>query len=398
MITDYGTVPVVHRLRKVANYLRMYGVRRTLAKVRAQKHLKVSSGFESDTWMNPQCATPELEGRNVGIVGCGNFAYGNIAYFLSMENRGFLRATCDVQPALAQSLCRDYGGVYATVSSSVILNDNDISLLYIATNHSTHAQLAIAALKAGKDVHIEKPIVTSREELRELVDTMSTYPTSKVFLGFNRPHAELFVKLKAILDRIQEPMTMSWFVIGHEIPPDHWYRSETEGGRVLGNLSHWTDACLNLVGWQNAFPVEVCALSGSINDPDMQVLLRFGDGSTASVTYTARGYVPDGVHETLHVQKGSTQVTLKDFDRLTLKAGFRRRIFRRWPRDHGHRRNIVRSYRAQSASASQGDSLQRLEAGELVVLAVRDALRTGHPVRVDYAGFSDGADQGYEVR
>ena len=53
------------------------------------------------------------------------------------------------------------------------------------------------------------------------------------------------------------PMMINWFVAGHEIPDDHWYFKESEGGRILGNLCHWTDLTLQLVGLNNAFPVKL---------------------------------------------------------------------------------------------------------------------------------------------
>ncbi len=53
------------------------------------------------------------------------------------------------------------------------------------------------------------------------------------------------------------PLMINWFIAGHEIPDGHWYYDEKEGGRVLGNLSHWSDLTLHLAGIQTAFPCTV---------------------------------------------------------------------------------------------------------------------------------------------
>jgi len=39
-----------------------------------------------------------------------------------------------------------------------VIQDPAIDLVYVASNHASHADYAIAALEAGKSVHIEKPM------------------------------------------------------------------------------------------------------------------------------------------------------------------------------------------------------------------------------------------------
>ena len=56
-------------------------------------------------------------------------------------------------------------------------------------------------------------------------------------------------------------MMISWFIAGHNIDSDHWYFNPKEGGRVLGNLSHWTDLTLNLIGLDQAFPCKISAFA-----------------------------------------------------------------------------------------------------------------------------------------
>ena len=62
---------------------------------------------------------------------------------------------------------------------------------------------------------------------------MRSYPTSKVFLGFNRPRSVLMKSLVKQLASQSGPLMINWFIVGHEIPDDHWYFLESEGGRIL---------------------------------------------------------------------------------------------------------------------------------------------------------------------
>ena len=89
----------------------------------------------------------------------------------------------DVDPARARSLVSRYKGLYATIDPDEIINDPDIDLVFIASNHASHALYAIKALDAGKDVHIEKPHVVSIEQLRDLYAALERNPQCHVFLG-----------------------------------------------------------------------------------------------------------------------------------------------------------------------------------------------------------------------
>jgi predicted dehydrogenase len=54
-------------------------------------------------------------------------------------------------------------------SADAILADADVDAVFVATNNLTHAQIAKAALNAGKHVIVEKPIATSVKDAEELV-------------------------------------------------------------------------------------------------------------------------------------------------------------------------------------------------------------------------------------
>src|SRR5262249_20775554 len=155
-------------------------------------------------------------------------------YYLRKEDPKFLRCAYDHTQRRAVSLCRAFGGAFAVADWHEILTDPLVKIVYIASNHASHAEYAIACIDAGKHVHIEKPHVVSADQLERLLDAMRRNPGSKVFLGFNRPRSRLFSKLRETLDGQQGPLMINWFIAGHEIPAGHWYFKDEEGGRVLG--------------------------------------------------------------------------------------------------------------------------------------------------------------------
>src|SRR4051812_30251132 len=102
MSADYTKAPLGFKLRKAARYVRLFGLSRTLIKVRGQYHLKAADEFTTDRWVNPKCRQPDAPARSVAMIGCGNYAFSNIAYYLNKREPQFLRATYDRHRARAK--------------------------------------------------------------------------------------------------------------------------------------------------------------------------------------------------------------------------------------------------------------------------------------------------------
>lgn len=379
---DYTTAPFLFRLKKVIRYTCLYGPDRTFMKVKGQYHMKAAETFEGDRWVNPACSSPDDSARNVAIMGCGNYAYANIAYYISKVEKRFLRAAYDVSRPRTLSLCKRFGAAYAAGSPEQIIQDPAVKLVFIASNHASHAEYAIQLLDAGKHVHIEKPHVVTDEQLVRLVAAMRRNPKSKVFLGFNRPKSTLFRKLSGVLSKEGGPLMVNWFIAGHEIPDDHWYFDEKEGGRVLGNLCHWTDLTLHLVGLEKIFPCTIIPATPPGSKSDFVVAVLFGDQSCAGITFSAKGHTFEGVRELLNVHKGAVLANLSDFQTLTYEIGPKRTRSRLRFRDHGHRQNFLHSYGGLREGGTPGESVFETAATARFFLAVREAIESGKTVVV----------------
>jgi len=257
-----------------------------------------------------------------------------------------------------------------------VISDDNIDLVYVASNHASHATYAIDCIGAGKHVHIEMPHVVSQSQLNALELAMSANPDARVFLGFNRPRSRLFQVLKEHLDRESGPAMINWFIAGHAIPDGHWYFDQSEGGRVLGNLCHWTDLTLRIVGLEHACPCEIVPL-GRGSKSDFAVSIQFADSSCASITFSAKGHTFDGVREVLNIHKGNLIGNLTDFHSLELDVGPKKIALKPLFRDHGHRANVI-----NSLTNMQGESPAYVLGTARLFLAVKDALDTGACVRV----------------
>jgi predicted dehydrogenase len=244
----------------------------------------------------------------------------------------------------AASLFESYGLGYYTDDASEVLSDKSIDLIYIASNHASHAEYAIKALERGKHVHIEKPHVVSEDQLKRLCRVMEE-SSCGVTLGFNRPHSRIGREIRTALGSQTGAAVMNWFIAGHELPPDHWYFTKEEGGRVLGNLCHWTDLVYHMVPPSDRYPITITPTRSDKSDCDIAVCYTFGDGTIAAITFSAKGHCFEGVRERFAAHRGNVLVFMDDFQRLIIedREHKRKRILRY--RDHGHEENVLNSYR-----------------------------------------------------
>jgi len=375
---DYTAENLGFKIRKALRYIRLYGLTRTWVKIQGQYHMK--RRFDP---LPPQ-GDPAPEGGHVGLIGCGNYAFSNIAHYLHKRRHGVMRAAMDVDIHRAASLYQKYGLRYYTDDARRIINDPAIDLVYIASNHASHAEYAIQALDAGKNAHIEKPHVVSENQLLRLCRAASR-SRGRVNLGFNRPGSPIGRAIKERLASQEGPVMMNWFIAGHEISADHWYFKEEEGGRVLGNLCHWTDFVYQMVDAERRYPITITPTRGAKSDCDIAVTFLFGDESIAAITFSAKGHTFEGVRERFAAHRGDVLIAMDDFQTLTVEVIEKKHRIRRLFRDHGHEANILRSYDMAREGVTGNDESTIAyiwETGELF-LKTREALEKNAAVLVE---------------
>lgn len=363
---DYTTESLSFKVRKALRYVRLYGPRRTWVKIKSQ--------YRAHKRYNPLPPLPEPapSGGHVGLIGCGAFAYGAIAYYLAKNRAGSMRGAMDVDLHRAASLWETYGLRYYTDDPARILEDPEIDLVYVASNHASHAEYAVRSLRAGKAVHIEKPHCVNEEQLRELCATL-VETGGKACLGFNRPTSRLGTMVREALEAEDGALMMNWFVAGHKIDPEHWYFHEREGGRILGNLCHWTDFVYRMVPAERRFPITITPTRAEASDSDIAVTYTFADGSIAAITFSAKGHTFEGVRERFAAHRGSTLISLDDFKDLRIEAGHDKRVVRPTFRDHGHEQQILRSY-AMAKPGKPGEPVSYVWETGLLFLETKRAL------------------------
>lgn len=248
----------------------------------------------------PSIAIPgdhgRIEGRiGVGCIGAGSYAQAFLLPFFKGHAKAAPTAIFTRTGLSAVDAGKRYGFRSAVDSAAAVVEDADTGAVVVATRHDQHGPLTLQSLRAGKHVFVEKPLCLREEELTEIMDfyAESGPGTPLVQTGFNRRFSPAATALKAHFGDASGPYVMDYRVSAGRIPADHWIQDpEAGGGRIIGEVCHFIDLMQFICG---ADPVEVRAVCVGDRDPaqlpqdDVQITLRFADGSIGTVSYLASG-------------------------------------------------------------------------------------------------------------
>jgi predicted dehydrogenase len=260
---------------------------------------------------------------------------------------------------------------------AAIFADPDIELVYVASNHASHTDYAVAALLAGKDVVVEKPVAVSVGQLRRLVEARRQ-SGRRVFAGYNRPFSAAVADLKASVGTPSGPLTLSCFVSGHVLPESHWYRRPGEGTRICGNVGHWLDLAVHLLGWRglpDRWRIVIGWSNPEQRDDDVAITLMSEAGDLVNIVLTARTEPFEGINESINVQWGDTIGKIDDFRHQTLWRGSGLRQRRYWPKDVGHRRAILQPFATTTPRA-----WSEIEDSTLLMLHLMEMVQSATPM------------------
>jgi predicted dehydrogenase len=172
------------------------------------------------------------------------------------------------------------------------LNDKSLSTLIIATPNNFHKDLSIAALKAGKNVICEKPVMMNSSELEDVIEV--SQKTGKLFsVHQNRRWDKDYLIVKKVIedDTIGTPFYIESRVQGSKgIPGDWRCVKEAGGGMLLDWGVHLIDQIMHMVHSPvREVYTHMLSLKFEGVDDNFKLLLRFENGVSALVevdTYT----------------------------------------------------------------------------------------------------------------
>jgi predicted dehydrogenase/threonine dehydrogenase-like Zn-dependent dehydrogenase len=256
---------------------------------------------------------------SVGMIGAGSFARSVLLPELKRIEGVRLRGVCTLRGMRASETARASGFEYATTDPEAIFGDADIDTVFIVTGHTSHAELVLAALDAGKHVYVEKPLAVNAGELDALEGLYLGLPENRrpvLTVGFNRRFSKHTAALSRVFGSRTTPL-MIQYRVNAGLPPSGVPSDEAQhtGGRTVGELCHFVDLCEHLT---HAAPVRVHAAGITPADrrygvdDTLAVTIEYDDGSLAAIQYGSLGS-PALAKERIECHAGGISAVCEDF-------------------------------------------------------------------------------------
>ena len=234
----------------------------------------------------------ETNNINVSFIGSGNYA-SNILIPAFKEAGVSLLSIASSSGVSSTFLGKRFRFQETTTDIESLLNDSSNNVIVIATQHDSHAKFVIEALKAGKNIFVEKPLCINFDELLEIETEYSKLSKDGnqpiLMVGFNRRFAPQIQKIKSLLENVAAPKSFIMTVNAGQVPVESWMHDrKIGGGRIIGEACHFIDLLRYLSG--NPIKSWSCLKMDASTNDTVNITLKFEDGSIGTIHYYSNGY------------------------------------------------------------------------------------------------------------
>ncbi len=208
---------------------------------------------------------------NVAIVGCGGMGgghaiaissgTGNAIWNTNANSAEAFKGTCNTDISKKLRLAGTYDidperqawarerGIFTYDSFEAVLADPDVDIVLIATPNHLHHDLSVAAMRAGKNVLCEKPVMCTSAELEDVLKVAKE--TGKIFYPRqNRRWDEDYLIVKKIYEEslVGKVFNIESRVLGSRGIPGDWRGVKAYGGGMMLDWGvHLLDRLLDMI-------------------------------------------------------------------------------------------------------------------------------------------------------
>ena len=303
----------------------------------------------------------------------------------------------DVNPAQLAALPAEWG-IIPSPDLGALLADPQIKLVFITASNAAHAELAIAAMQAGKAVMCEKPMAASLADAQRMVQ-VARECGAFLQIGFELRYSKLYTQVKDWIDAGLIGTVRNIFcqyICSEFHRRGSWRNKAASGGMFDEKVSHYVD----LPRWWVGEPVTevhtLCAPNvvtyNEVHD-NYHTSYRFANGTVSQLTFmmnVAESDAGDPLQDTLEHQAddGHALRYLLYGDHGAIETDVFRRRIRRWAftdvadglnskivESHTWTRDEDHMYFHNTRDAAY-DIIRRVEAGEPPMIDPADSFQT----------------------
>jgi UDP-N-acetyl-2-amino-2-deoxyglucuronate dehydrogenase len=258
---------------------------------------------------------PLMEKFQTAIIGCGTIFDVHAAAVQQLPEAQ-LAAVVDINETRAVEAAQRYD-CRSYTDYRQMLQDRQIQVVHICTPHYLHAEMAIAALRSGKHVLVEKPLAITLADADVLIG-VARETGKKLGVCFQNRYNSTAVRLKSILDSgqagkvVHAKAALKWHRDADYYRKSGWRGTwATEGGGVLINQAIHT---LDLLQW---FLGEITSVSGNVATNCLQNIIEVEDTAEAVFTFQ-NGVTADFFATNCHPVDAPVELEI-ECERLNLK-------------------------------------------------------------------------------
>lgn len=206
----------------------------------------------------------EAQGLGVGMVGYAfmgaahSQGWRTAARVFDLPLRPAMAAICGRDPDAVRAAADKHGWAAAETDWRALIARDDVQLVDVCTPGDSHAEIAIAALEAGKHVLCEKPLANSVAEAEAMADAARRAQArgQRAMVGFNYRRTPAIAQARrmvaggriGVLRHVRVTYLQDW-IVDPEFPLVWRLRRELAGSGALGDLgAHIVDLAQYLAG------------------------------------------------------------------------------------------------------------------------------------------------------
>lgn len=251
------------------------------------------------------------------IIGAGVIGTVHAAALASLTDTTELVVIADLDSAKASALAERHGAEHTTDVSALLARD-DIDAVTVCTPSGLHADVAVAALEAGKHVVIEKPIDVTLAAADRILKAEMTSGKKVTVISQHRFDRSTEKVLEAVTEGRLGTITSA-------IASHAWWRGQTYydsgdwrgtwaldgGGAVMNQTVHTINLMMTMAG----APVEVFAYTACLAHERIEVedtavaVVRFASGALGIIHGTTAAYPGLDARLSIYGTKGSAVIS-----------------------------------------------------------------------------------------
>jgi len=209
----------------------------------------------------------------VGVIGTGMIGQDHIRRLTQVVSGAAVVAVSDANEQVAKEVASRLPDAVVHPTGEELIADEGVDAVIVCSWGPTHEAFVVAAVAAGKPVFCEKPLATTPQACRNIMDAEVAHGSRLVQVGFMRRYDESYRALKGVIDSGTIGAPLIYFS-GHRNPsvPEHY----TKDMAIVDTAVHDFDVTRWLLG-EELVAIRVLAakpnsLGGDLQDPLLMIL------------------------------------------------------------------------------------------------------------------------------